>query len=334
MYTGSNQFKFGINYMSSGAGSMRRACFCYTTNTNYMGATVLSAVQARLNVPTARADVAILFLGADDARARGFADLCGRHGILFQVITPQGIDDLPIHFARHFLDRFLPPEITDIVHVDGDTQIAGPLEPLLDIPLAPGRVLAVPDPMSVMIHHPSRAWRARRAYFRSIGIAEDRLDRYCNSGVFRIARTDAGAVGRECVRLCRERGAALRFSEQDALNIAFGSAIDLISFRWNFPAFFLNGSYDAVIAPHVIHYMSNPRPWQGAFLPWGRPAHRVYREMAQNHPELAGLLQPLRGWPALRYRAQQRAKHLIESRTWTRLPVRERVARFEREAMA
>ena len=313
---------------------MRRACFCYTTNANYMMPTVLSAVQARRNVPAARADVAILFLGRHDETARSFAELCGRHGIGFQVIAPGSIDNHPVHFARHFLDRFLGPEITDVVHVDGDTQIAGPLEPLLDIPLAPGRLLAVPDPMAVMIHHPSRIWRARRAYFRSIGIAERRLDKYVNSGLFRVGRADAAAVGRECVRLCRERGSALRFSEQDALNLAFGTATDLISFKWNFPAFFLNGSYEASIAPHIIHYMSNPRPWQGAFLPWGRPAHRIYGELAQSNPELAGLLQPLRGWRAMRYRAQQRAKQLIESRTWTRLPVRERVARYEREAMA
>lgn len=313
---------------------MRRACFCYTTNANYMGATVLSAMQARRNVTKVRAEVAILFLGTPDGTTRRFAELCARHDLVFQVVSPRAIEDGPVQFARHYLDRLLGPEITDIVHIDGDTQIAGPLEPLLDIPLARGRVLAVRDPMAVMIHHPSRVWRARRAYLLSIGIPEDRLDRYFNSGLFRVHRADADAIGRECVRLCRKLGSALRYSEQDAFNLAFGHVTDLISFRWNFPVFFLNGGYETSITPHVIHFMSNPRPWQGAFLPWGRPAYDAYRELAVAHPELTGLLEPLRGWRAVRYRAQQRTKHLIESRTWTRTPVRERVALFERDAVA
>lgn len=311
---------------------MGKACFCYTTNNNYMGATVLSALQARRNVSRERADVLILLLGEDDAEAQRFAAVCARHDILFRRIMPGEIDGVPVHCARHFLDRFLEPHYTEIVHVDGDTQIAGSLDPLLDIPLPLGRVLAVPDPMAVMIHHPSRAWQERRAYFRSIGIPEGRLDRYFNSGVFRVNRADAGAMGRECVRLFRQHGAAFRFSEQDGFNIAFGDVVDLISFRWNFPVFFLNGGYEATIQPRLIHFMSNPRPWQGAFVPWGRPAHRVYGELAVAHPELADLLKPLRGLRAVKYRAQQRTKRVIESRTWTRPPVRERVARFEREA--
>ena len=312
---------------------MRKACFCYTTNTNYMGATVLSALQARRHVAVERADVMILLLGNDDAEAKPFAAICAQHGILFRRILPAEIEGAPVQCARHFLDRLIEPHYTDIVHVDGDTQIAGSLDPLLDAPLAPGRVLAVPDPMAVTVHHPNAAGHACRGYFRSIGISEERFDRYFNSGVFRVNRADAGPIGRECVRLYNKHAGRFRYGEQDAFNIAFGEVIDLMSFRWNFPVFFLNGGYETTIEPRLIHFMSNPRPWQGAFGPWGTAAHRVYGDLAAAHPELAGVLKPIRGLKAIKYMAQQRTKRLIESRAWTRPLVRERVARFEREAV-
>ncbi|MCW6509038.1 glycosyltransferase family 8 protein [Lichenifustis flavocetrariae] len=297
-----------------------------------MGATLLSAMQARRQLTAGKADVLILYLGPQDHAAGVFADICAQHDIVFQPITARCIDDLPIQFARHFLDRLLDRGYAHVIHADGDTQVTGPLDPLFDVSLPSGRVLVTPDPMAVMIREPSRSWQARRAYFQSIGIPDARLDRYFNSGIFRLNRTDLAEVGRECVRLCRQYGPVFRFSEQDAFNLAFGEDAQLMSFKWNFPVFFLNGGYDATIQPRLIHYMSNPRPWHGAFLPWGRTTHRVYRDLVGMHPELAEYLQPMRGLKAVKYRAQQRYKRLVEQRTWTRPAVRERVAQFERNA--
>lgn len=312
---------------------MMTSCFCYTTDRNYMAPTLLSAIQARRNVSRQNTDVIVLYVGPQNGEARLFATLCAHYGILFQVVAPASIDGLPVHFARHFLDRLLDRRYADVIHADGDTQINGSLDPLFEIALPPGRVMAARDPMAVMIHDRSRAWQARRAYLGSIGIPDGRLDRYFNTGIFRLNRVDLADVGEECVRICRKHGKTLRFSEQDAFNMAFGGDASLISFRWNFPIFFLNGGYDASIRPRLVHYMSNPRPWQGVFLPWDRAAHTVYFDLAQAHPELMPYLQPLRGLKAAKYVAQQRYKRLVERRTWTRPHVQARVASFERETV-
>jgi hypothetical protein len=312
---------------------MPEACFCYATNIHYMGATLLSAMQARRHLARSHADVVVLYLCDGDAAPALFPELCRAHGILFQPISGGDIDGLPVQFVRHFLDRLLDPAYRAVVFADGDTQIAGPLEPLFKAALPAGSVMVTPDPMAVMIHEDSRFWQSRRAYFLSIGIPERRLGRYFNSGLFRMHRADLGTVGRECVRLWRKRGTDFRYSEQDAFNIAFGAEATLISFRWNFPAFFLNGGYDQTIEPRMIHFMSNPRPWHGAFMPWGWPAHRVYRDLVDAHPQLAGSLRPMRGWKALRYAAQQRGKRLFERHTWGRPAVRARVAAFEAAAI-
>ncbi len=312
---------------------MTSSCFCYTTDRNYMVPTLLSAIQARRNVAVEKTDVIILYRGMRDDSTDLFTDLCQRYGVLFQLVMPQEMDGLPVNFARHFLDRFLAPRYVDVIHADGDTQITGSLDPLFDVALPRGSVMAAPDPMAVMIHDRSPVWQARRSYFRSIGIPEARLDRYFNSGIFRLNRADLADVGRECVRLCDKHGSAFRFNEQDAFNLAFGEEARLMSFRWNFPIFFLNGGYEASIQPRLVHYMSNPRPWQGAFQPWGRSAHAVYGDLVARHPELASFVQPLRGFKAIKYNAQQHYKRLVERHAWTRPHVLARVARFEREAV-
>ena len=217
------------------------------------------------------------------------------------------------------------------MHVDGDTQIIASLDPVIDVPLRSGRILAAPDPMAVMIDAPGRAWTARRRYFDSIGIRGERPGRYVNSGVFRVKRSDLAAIGSECLRICMSQKSKLVFGEQDALNIAFNQDIDLISFKWNFPVFFLNFDYGP-IQPRIYHFMSNPRPWQGNFLPWGPAAHKAYAALVDDHPELGPLLQPLRRPAAARYWAQQLYKRMIEPLTWNTALAKARVNAFELQA--
>ncbi len=217
------------------------------------------------------------------------------------------------------------------MHVDGDTQIMASLDPVIDVALPTGKILAAPDPMAVMIDAPGRAWAARRHYFDSIGICGDQPSRYVNSGVFRVNRTDLGAIGLECLRICMKLKGKLVFGEQDALNLAFHRDIKLISFKWNFPVFFLNFDYGS-IEPHVYHFMSNPRPWQGAFRPWPPTAHTCYTTLVDENPDLEPLLQPLSHFAAGRYWVQQLYKRMIEPMSWNTALAKARVEELELQA--
>lgn len=314
------------------AGASRATtCLCYTTNRGYALPTLLSAAQARRHLPPGKADVVVLFVTETGDDARAIAPVCANHGILLQVVAPEDIDRQPIQFARHFLDRLLDPGYGTVIHIDGDTQIADTLEPLVDAVLPPGKIFAAPDPMALMIEAKGRTWAAHRAYFRSIGMEPATLGRYVNTGLFMAHRRDLGTIGAECVRLCHGSAGRFRFSEQDAFNLAFHRDIALISMRWNYPAFFSNFACTHALRPHVRHFMSNPRPWQGTFPPWNAVDHRAYLDFVRAHPAMTRFQQPVSAAWRLRYRIQQRYKRLVEPVFWNRA-LGHRLGMFEQAA--
>ena len=309
-----------------------RVC-CYTTDEGYLLPTLLSASQARDALPRDVADVLVLCFGTASAATSAAAEFCAEAGLEFYLVPSAALDGNPMICARFFLSQFVPAKYREILYLDGDTQVDGSLAPLLSHPVAPGRILAVPDPMAVMIGSADGPWPARRAYFRSIGLSDPQQGAYFNSGVMRFRAADWEAVSRECLALCRREGARFKFRDQDALNLVVGLRGVPVSFRWNFPLFFLNFGAEAAIRPRIYHFMSNPRPWHGAFAPWGGAWHTPYKALAAARPELARTLKPMRGLQYGRYVVQQRVKRFRESRTWGTPAVRARIDAMEARAV-
>ena len=313
-------------------GRVSRAC-CYTIDEGYLLPTLLSASQLRASLPRACADVVVICFGTASAATASAETMCERDGILFVRVPREVLGGAPMICARFFLATILPAHYREIVYLDGDTQVAGSLEPLLLHGVASGDILATPDPMAVMIDSPRGAWPARRAYFDRLGLPAHRHDRYFNSGVLRFRRSDWDALSRECLALCAARGDALAFRDQDALNIVVGDHHRPVSFRWNFPPFFMNFGAERAIGPRVYHFMSNPRPWQGAFAPWGRAWHDPYLAFLARNPALAGSLRPTARLRLLKYAAQQRFKRIVEAHQWGAPAVGRRIAAMEAEAV-
>ncbi|RYB03257.1 glycosyltransferase family 8 protein [Lichenibacterium ramalinae] len=313
-------------------GGPSRAC-CYTVNEGYLLPTLLSASQLRRNLPRALADVVVVCFGAATpltAAAQGF---CAREGIRFILAPVSLLVGAPMICARFFLCDLLDPRYREIVYLDGDTQVAGSLEPLVAHAVAPGEILAAPDPMAVMIDSPRGPWPARRAYFDRLGMPAARRTQYFNSGVLRFRRDDWEALSRECLALCLKHGSTFTFRDQDALNIVVGERHRPMSFRWNFPPFFLNFGAEVAIAPRVYHFMSNPRPWHGAFAPWGREWHQPYVAFLNDNPDLGRSMPSLGRLHGFKYAAQQRFKRLVEARQWGAPAVRHRIAAMEAAAV-
>ena len=308
-----------------------RAC-CYTIDQGYLLPTLLSAFQLRRQLPAGVADVIILCFGSANAATRAASELCEAQGVRFRLVPAAILDGNPMICARFFLFPILNGEYADILYVDGDTQVVGSLAPLLEYSVGGGRILAAPDPMALMIASGDGPWPVRRAYFRRIGIPDKAQERYFNSGVMRFPLAEWDAVSRECLNLCRREGADFLFRDQDALNLVVGNRCDLVSFRWNFPPFFLNFGAERTIQPRLYHFMSNPRPWHGAFLPWGSAWHAPYATLAASHPDLAGTLRPMRAVRYCRYVLQQRVKKFRESRVWGTPAVRARIDAMEARA--
>jgi lipopolysaccharide biosynthesis glycosyltransferase len=311
---------------------MTKSCCCYVVNANYLFPTLLSAKQARNATSISRTDIKVFCIGDKTPEVAAFIPAYQNEGVDLQFIGSDSVDDMPITFARFYLWRFLESNYQAVVYIDGDTQIAGSLQPLLNVALDSGRFLAARDPMSLLMGRPERQSRARREYFRSIGIAETSLTRYCNSGVLRFNREDWRSIGEAAVLGFKTCARSLEFPDQDALNLIFGSDYLTMSFRWNFPIFFLSYGFQNLIRPQIYHFMSNPRPWNGPFEPWGVEFCAPYVELVRKYPDVARFLGKFGLLRTLRYEAQYQMKLLLEGSIWRSQEMRERVLRVEQDA--
>ncbi|WP_267426175.1 glycosyltransferase [Methylobacterium sp. GC_Met_2] len=311
---------------------MSDCCFCYTTDKYYFLPTLLSTAQARRHISKGKADVLILGFDFQNQDKAFLQHIATKYNVLVQFYDRREIKNLPIYMARHFLDKILDKRYINIIHIDGDTQIYANIDPLIEAPLASGSILAAPDPMALLFGEPDRLSKKTTAYLRSIGLSSGIAARYINSGVFRVARSDLKAIDQEIQNLCGKNLAQYKFTEQDAMNVAFGDHISLISTKWNYPAFFANFVYNGLKDVHIKHFMSNPRPWHGPFIPWGKAGYSPYTDMISAHPQLKDFYRPMPRRTVVRYMVQQRAKKFLDSRIWQTEAIANKIVEFEKHA--
>jgi len=315
-----------------GCWALSKHCVCYTTDDGYLLPTLISALQARDHVG-AKDGVVICHIGERGRKAEIVNEACRDAKVEFISVSAQTIGGRHVMFARMFLDLILPADYDSVLYVDGDTQVTGSLQPLLDAPLAAGELLAAPDPMVLMLDNRAPEWGRLRSYFSSIGLSQDRRDLYFNSGVLRFGRNDLGEIRSDCLKLLEIERPPLRFPDQDILNIACAERVRQMSFRWNFPIFFLNCGFRAAIEPKLFHFMSNPRPWHGPLRPWGEEFSAVYARLTAGRPEFAEMLPRLPRWKLAKYWMQQHVKAYVESATWNTPAMHEKLRALEARAL-
>ena len=304
-------------------------CICYTTDSGYLLPTLVSAVQARRHSAAGTADVLIYCLDAPAAMNRTFGRICEAEAIDFIPIDSKTTDGANAMLARLFLGRLLPAEYTQFLYIDGDTQITGALDPLLNYPVPPGQFLASSDPMTFAAPGPDRHGREITAYFSSLGIPQQEQHLYFNTGVLRINRDGWDEIGMEAWRLFKSYGTRSRFPDQDALNLAGMARRIPMSLCWNFPIFMLNAGVAESISPRIRHFMGSPKPWHGSFQPWDASAHHPYLAIIAKHPELAPYLPEMSAAKKFRYVFQQNFKRGLETLTWSRNERRDRILSYE-----
>ena len=106
------------------------------------------------------------------------------------------------------------------------------------------------------------------------------------------------------------------FSRRFYILVALG--IVPLSLAWNFPIFLRNAGLDRAIAPAILHFMSRPKPWHGAFPPWSDTEVAPYRAVLARFPNLAPLLPALPPARRAKYAVQQRVKRVLEAASWGR----------------
>src|ERR1700737_3307217 len=122
------------------------ACVCYICDEGSLFPSLLSAIQVRENVSRQKADVVVYLIGQPTSASELFRPIYTKCGIRFVVVSPNVIDGMRPAFARLFIDRIVEPAYQRILYIDGNTQIAGNIDPLIDVSLPRNTFCAAFDP--------------------------------------------------------------------------------------------------------------------------------------------------------------------------------------------
>lgn len=306
--------------------TLPRSCVCYMANRGYLFQSLVSALQAREFSPPDW-DIIIYDLTQDPGHeSRRIAHICTVKGILYKWEHPAFLSGLHIMNARLFLDQLLPEHYTEILYLDGDTQVVGDLTPLLSFQPQPGGLCAVRDPM-IYLSGVNRLSENFEDEIHPFG------DNYINSGVFRVNRASWAAISRKALAQMGDATSALHFEDQTIINAVTAGRRDYASMRWNFPGFVLGYGLEAIARPSIVHFMSNPRPWQGSYAPWGRSWHQPYLAIAREFPGIAEYCDTLDIRQRAAYKIKQLVKSYIERQVWSAPSLIEHIKRLEAQAV-
>lgn len=308
---------------------MGNCAVCLVTDANYMFPTVVAAAQARAAIRTPGTEVFIFAMGLSPEKAKRYQDVCDEHGVRLQLVSREVYGDsddnafVDAFFAqskftfgalgRFFLDQVTPAGFDQLLYLDGDIQIHGPLDDLVQTPVPDGRFLAAADPKIFWINMDTPAAQRERGYMQGLGKnSPEAFETYFNSGILRIARKGWREIGEKAFEYLRGNPDRCVCHDQSALNATSAEARLRLSIKWNFAPYLRYYGLEPVIAPSIIHFMSHPKPWNGAFPPWSAAEHRVYLDFLARRPELRPDFARFGPKLTARYHLQQRVKRLDE----------------------
>ncbi|MDE1906324.1 MAG: hypothetical protein KGH75_07720 [Rhodospirillales bacterium] len=234
------------------------------------------------------------------------------------VITASG----PAHMSAFSYARLLAADywlrVYDrLLYVDSDTRIAGALAPLFGLELGSAIAAMAEDCGRYLGDAGGREnWDEYRA---TTGLPPGAP--YYNAGVMLLdaVRWREEALGHQAEAMVRARGQALRFMDQDVLNVLLAGRIAELSPRWNFMTHYMGLGLEAAVQPRILHYANVLKPWRDpewAAL-YGKADVRAFARLFKDSPwpgfvhKGLGATLPWRKRAALR--AARQARHVPEA---------------------
>jgi lipopolysaccharide biosynthesis glycosyltransferase len=296
---------------------MVNPCACFITDAGYLFPTVLAATQARKFLDREIADVVIILFDSVPETAELITKICEQNEIILICFSNEILQGYNAMYARLFLTELLPAEYKRVLYMDGDIQITGSLNQLIQTELPGGcDFAAVPDPMAIELYEAKSGDPRIQSYFEGIGVNSSLARPYFNSGVLLINLPQWAAVARDALDVLTNAPEKCLFQDQSALNFAGHLKFAPMSFRWNFPIFFRNCGVETPLAPRVYHFMSKPKPWNGAFPPWNSSFVEPYTKLMSEYPDLSAHSKELSLSARTKYLGQQYFKRANETITW------------------
>ena len=171
----------------------------------------------------------------------------------------------PAHMSAFTYARLLAADIwlrdyDQLLYIDSDTRIAGPLAPLFQLDLGHAMAAMAEDCGRYLGDAGGREnWDTYRA---ATGLPMQ--GPYFNAGVLLLdaARWRAEGLGGQAEAMVRAHGTALRFMDQDVLNVLLAGRVGELSPRWNFGSHYMGLGLEAVVRPHILHFLNVLKPWR------------------------------------------------------------------------
>lgn len=276
---------------------------------------LVSAMGARRNSEAHSADVILFDIGAPSAEGAAVEKIASKENIRYIRLDTSVLQGLHITFGRLMITDFLPSEYEEFIYIDSDTQIWGRLDELVEAPVSNGVVLGSRDALTVFLATGHKLGSELRSHLESLDLPASAKDNYFNAGVLKTSRKAWAPIAAEAIRLAKNSPPS-RFLDQDFINRVAHESVSIISMRWNFPAFYLRSGLENLVEPRVVHFMSNPRPWQGSFFPWGAKGREPYLDLVKTYPEMEPFWPRLKPVRYAKYQMQQRYMQTIWAPVW------------------
>ena len=311
---------------------MRQAC-CFTVDENFILPAIVSAISVKQFLKSQPIDVIILLAKCNSELIKYSEAICLENDIILKTFDRALLEGLGLVFGRFIISKTIAEFYDKIIYLDSDIQAEGSLTPLFQVDLSNDQVAQVIDPMSLLFKAAPRFAKSNLSALRRQGFTERNLSRYYNGGLILASGSGWITLSEKCFTLAKTSKTDFRFYDQDIINLVMNGNQIPLSFNWNYPVFFDNCGLDVIKAPNIKHFMSNPRPWDGPFLPWGHKGYKIYADFAEKYPKLATSLTPFSGRKKLKYYLQQLVKRQIDGFIWDRREIRSAILDYELSAV-
>lgn len=172
----------------------------------------------------------------------------------------------PAVLSRLVTGPHIPASYEQVLYLDGDTQCAGDLAPLLNFRVPKGRLLGCPDSINYYKYDAGRYAAGRRALMGDWGLSVD--DTWYNTGVLMAERVTWAERGAAALKFFVENVDICPFPVDGSTNATARGLWMPMSCRWNFMAPMRMWGLDEAIQPALYHFTGREKPWLGNMAPW------------------------------------------------------------------
>lgn len=248
-------------------------------DSNFLAPTVGAALAARAQIPDTTASVTVFVTDVCSGQIGAIRDRIAESNVQLKAISIEELSDVNANkfnkthvptatMARLWVHEFLDADCEKFLYLDGDVDITGPLEPLLDMAVPARGFLAAPDLPLLIGRDWGRSARASRAYLQGLGL--NNHGDYFNAGVLLVDRHGWREIAGEAWEYFRTFPERCKYHDQSALNATAQSHRGRLSLRWNYQTDFMAVAdprrWDVV--PTIWHFTGFPKPWHSVVFPW------------------------------------------------------------------